>query len=193
MTNTSHSLSGNYFTGKLLISMPVMNDIRFNQTVIFVCGHDDLGAMGLIINKPLFSVSFKELLEQVDLEITSSVPHIPIFYGGSVDMGRGFVLHSVDYIHESSVVIPGGYALTATLDVLQAIMENKGPQKAFIALGYVGWGPGQLENEVLENNWLILPPDEKLVFDYDTTSKWRKSLGYIGVDPVTLSMVSGHA
>jgi putative transcriptional regulator len=168
-----HSLSG-----KVLISMPLLQDPRFTYVVIYVCGHDAHGAMGLIVNKALPTVTFEELF---------------IHYGGPVEVRRGFVLHSSDYISDSTVIIENGFAMTATLDILRAIAGDKGPKQSLIALGYVGWGAGQIESEIQDNGWLIMEANQKLVFGDDLEGKWRFALGSLGIDPAGLSFDVGHA
>ncbi len=188
------SLRKNYdLTGKLLIAMPFLPDPRFSHTVIYVCGHDAQGAMGLIINKGLPAVTFEELLTQMEVDMTPVAAQIPIHYGGPVEVGRGFVLHSSDYVSESTVLIENGFAMTATLDILRAIAINEGPRDTLLALGYVGWGSGQLEHEVQENGWLTIDANPELIFGSDLDNKWRQALATLGIDPAGLSFEIGHA
>ncbi|MBX3487654.1 MAG: YqgE/AlgH family protein [Candidatus Paracaedibacteraceae bacterium] len=183
-----------YLTGKLLVAMPFQEDPRFFQSVIYVCGHDDTGAMGIIVNKPLLTVEFADLLEQLGIEHTRKlVPDLPIYYGGPVEIGRGFVLHTLDYLSESSVVIDGDFALTATLDVLRALSHNYGPQQHVVALGYVGWGADQLEQEINTNGWLVLDATTNLVFNVDHDGLWRSAMLSIGIDPNSMAIDFGHA
>ncbi|MBI1954190.1 MAG: YqgE/AlgH family protein [Proteobacteria bacterium] len=179
--------------GKLLVAMPFMVDPRFKHSVIFVCGHDDKGAMGIVLNKVLSTITFTELLEQVDLKVPSGIPSLPVHYGGPVEMGRGFVLHTPDYLHEATVLIPGGFAITATLDILAAIAIGKGPSKAILALGYAGWSAGQLEYEIQNNSWLTVDPTYDLVFENDLDQKWTQAYTALGIHPSTLSYEFGHA
>lgn len=188
------SLRKNYdLTGKLLIAMPFLPDPRFSHTVIYVCGHDAQGAMGLIINKGLPAVTFEELLTQMEVDMTPVAAQIPIHYGGPVEVGRGFVLHSSDYVSESTVLIENGFAMTATLDILRAIAINEGPRDTLLALGYVGWGSGQLEHELQENGWLTIDANPELIFGSDLDNKWRQALATLGIDPAGLSFEIGHA
>lgn len=188
------SLQGEYdLTGKILIAMPFLPDPRFSHAVIYVCGHDSQGAMGLIVNKGLPAVTFEELLTQMEVDASMLAPHVPIHYGGPVEVGRGFVLHSSDYITESTVLIENGYAMTATLDILRAIATNEGPRDILLALGYVGWGSGQLEHEIQENGWLTIDANPELIFGKDLDSKWRQALATLGIDPAGLSFEIGHA
>lgn len=182
-----------FLTGKLLIAMPFLEDHRFQETVIYICGHDETGAMGLIINKPLSSVSFKDILLQMDLEINSSLPDIAIHYGGPVEIGRGFVLHTADYLAESSVIISDNFALTATLEILRAISNHRGPQQAILGLGYVGWGAYQLETEIQNNGWLVVDAKPEIVFNPVIESTWHDAMASIGVNPKNIHIDFGHA
>lgn len=182
-----------YLTGKLLIAMPYMQDQRFHQSVIYVCGHDETGGMGLIVNKPLVSVNFKDLLAQVEMNYDSFTPNGPIHYGGPVEVGRGFVLHTVDYLADASVTINDNLALTATLQILRAIAERRGPRNALVALGYVGWNAGQLETELQNNSWLVINAHENLIFHPDSSAIWQQALNSIGINPAFITQSGGHA
>jgi putative transcriptional regulator len=179
--------------GKLLIAMPGMGDPRFEKSVILVCVHSRTEAMGLIVNKPAPGLSFRELLSQ--LEITPGArADMRVHVGGPVEHGRGFVLHSQDYTSNASTVpVPGGYALTATLDVLEDVARGFGPVRAMLALGYAGWGPGQLEREIAQNGWLTCDARQDLVFGPDDGGKWEAALRSMGIDPLTLSAAAGRA
>lgn len=180
-------------TGKLLIAMPFLSDPRFSHTVIYICGHDAQGAMGLIVNKGLPTVTFEDLLTQMEVDISVVENEVPIHYGGPVEIGRGFVLHSTDYLSESTVMIENGFAMTATLDILRAMAINEGPHQSLLALGYVGWGSGQLEHEIQENGWLTIDATTELLFGSDLENKWRQALATLGIDPAGLSFEIGHA
>jgi putative transcriptional regulator len=182
-----------FLTGKILVAMPHLSDPRFDHTVIYVCGHDSQGAMGLIVNKLLPSVSFLELISQMGIDTLEEGREVPVHYGGPVEVGRGFVLHSTDYLSDSTVIIENGYAMTATLDILRAIANEQGPSRAILALGYVGWGAGQLEQEIHQNGWLMIDADMDLIFSQELELKWREALASIGVDPSILSIDVGHA
>lgn len=188
----SETNEDNFFTGKLLVAMPHFPDPRFSHAVIFICGHDEKGAMGLIINKPLSTVSFEELLEQMSIDFKES-SEIPVHYGGPIEVGRGFVLHTTDYKSDSTVIVDDGLALTATLDILRSISDKDGPSRALLALGYTGWSAGQLEKEIQDNEWITIDASTDLVFDHDMEGKWLHALASIGVDPDILSLDSGHA
>ncbi|MEO5336121.1 MAG: YqgE/AlgH family protein [Magnetospirillum sp. WYHS-4] len=179
--------------GQLLVAMPGMPDPRFAKTVIYLCGHGPEGAMGLVINRALDSMTFPEILEQLDIPPVPEGKDIVVHFGGPVEGGRGFVLHSADYMGESTLVVDETVALTATVDILRDIAEGGGPRRRLIALGYAGWGPGQLDTEIKNNGWLHVPPDENLVFDADLDGKWERAMGKLGIDPRMLSDEAGHA
>ena len=182
-----------YLTGQLLVSMPMMGDSRFTQSVIYICLHNEDGAMGLIINKPLEDLSFIELLGQLNIQPIAITPEIPIHFGGPVEMGRGFVLHSADYSHKDTINVDKDIGLTATIDILRHIAEGKGPEYFVLTLGYAGWGAGQLDSEIQRNAWLNVPADRELTFDNNTGDKWERSIAKIGIDLSLLSGDMGHA
>ena len=184
---------GNSLTGQLLIAMPGMQDPRFEKTVIFVCAHNADGAMGLIVNKPINSITFPDLLEQLNVTDHGASSIIDIQLGGPVDETRGFVLHSLDYIRDATLVVDEETALTASLDILREIASGDGPRRCFLALGYAGWGAGQLDREILNNGWLNVESDEELVFGENLGNKWVQALKKMGIDPRMLSDSVGHA
>jgi putative transcriptional regulator len=182
-----------YLTGKLLVAMPYIQDQRFYHAVIYICGHDESGAMGLIINKQLASVGFKDLLDQIKIEHDVSTPDAPIYYGGPVEVGRGFVLHTIDYLAEASVTINNNFALTATLEILRAISQLHGPRNALVALGYVGWTADQLETEIQNNDWLVIDAHEDIIFNKNHELIWQNAMASIGVNPSYIITETGHA
>lgn len=182
-----------YLEGQLLIAMPAMTDERFERAVIYMCAHNEEGAMGLIVNKVLDSISFDELLSQLDIEPAQSDAVPRIHFGGPVESGRGFVLHSADYIQDSSIVVDDNTALTATVDILRDLAAGGGPKQKLLAIGYAGWGPGQLESEIHENAWLHAPVSDELLFGGDDGSKWDRALKSLGVDISLLSGTAGRA
>ncbi len=182
-----------FLTGQLLIAMPAMGDERFAQTVIYLCAHTPDGAMGLVLNRPVKKPTFAELLRQLKIDPQPPSRDIRMFAGGPVDDGRGFVLHTADWISEGSLRVDDAVALTASLDVLQAIAQGAGPRACLLALGYAGWGPGQLDREIQDNAWLSVTADEALVFDADHNTKWRRAMAKLHVDPILLSSAAGHA
>ncbi|HTJ02779.1 MAG TPA: YqgE/AlgH family protein, partial [Methylovirgula sp.] len=185
-----------YLDGQLLLAMPGMPDDRFARTVIYVCAHSDEGAMGIIINRPASSVKFPELLVQLEviapdeaIRLPPTAGSVPVLKGGPVETGRGFVLHSNDfYIDNSTLPIDEAVSLTATVDILRAIARGSGPASAVLALGYAGWSPGQLEEEMQQNGWLTCPADASLIFDTPLESKYECALRKLGID---LSLLSG--
>ena len=187
------SAVGGYLTGQLLIAMPAMQDPRFARTVICLCAHSSEGAMGIVLNKPLEGLSFEDLLRQLKLDPVPPQRRIRLFAGGPVDGGRGFVLHTTDWSTEGSLTVSGDVALTASVDILKAIAGGGGPRQGILALGYAGWGPGQLEGEIQRNAWLNVLPDEALLFGEDYDRKWRRALAKLKVDPLLLSDAAGHA
>jgi putative transcriptional regulator len=182
-------------TGKLLIAMPGMGDVRFDHSVVFLCSHTDEGTMGLIINKPTRDVSLSDLL--VQLNITADPPErgqMPVHFGGPVEGARGFVLHSSEYDSQlHSTKVSDDFSMTATLDILEDIALGQGPDKALMMLGYAGWGPDQLEGEIAMNGWLTADAQADLVFGPDDNAKWSAALKSLGVDPLSLSASAGHA
>lgn len=180
--------------GRMLIAMPGMGDPRFDKSVVFICAHTDEGAMGLIVNKPAGDLSFRDLLEQLDITATEEAGEIRVHFGGPVEHGRGFVLHSDDYAtNDSTVRVSGGYGMTATLDILHDIARGEGPEECIMALGYAGWGPGQLESEFQRNGWLAAPADRSIVFGPDNGGKWEAALRLLGIPPSALSARGGSA
>lgn len=181
--------------GKLLIAMPGMGDPRFARSVILVCAHSDEGAMGLIVNKTMADLSFSKLLEQIGIVRKDSGRDIRVHFGGPVERGRGFVLHSPDYRADGggTMDIPGDLSVTATQDILGALARGNGPDAALLALGYSGWGPGQLESEIARNDWLTTDPGKDLIFAAEDKPKWAGALRHMGIDPFSLSAAAGRA
>lgn len=182
-----------YLTGQLLIAMPTMLDPRFERTVIYVCAHSADGAMGLVLNKLVGSLTFPDLLAQLGIDGPEARQDIRIHFGGPVETGRGFVLHSAEYLQDSSLKVNDAMALTATVDILRDMAKGAGPRNALLALGYAGWGPGQLDMEIQKNGWLHAPADELLVFDDELDDKWDRAIRKLGFDASMLSGDAGHA
>lgn len=183
-------------TGKILIAMPGMRDPRFEHSVILVCAHSDDGAMGLVVNRPMPDVGFAELLEQLDIDMGVDQIEIPVRFGGPVEPGRGFVLHRVapdEDIDETRMRIGDDLAMSTTRDILEDFAQGRGPQPAMLALGYAGWGPGQLDSEILDNGWLTSERFDDLLFGDNDPGKWRAALTGMGIDPMALSPSAGHA
>lgn len=188
--NDTDPTTGTYFEGQMLLAMPAMTDPRFERAVIYMCAHNDEGAMGLVVNKTLDSIDFRELLGQLDIPAGDSVRDMTVHFGGPVENQRGFVLHSGEYRHDETLMISDQVGLTATLDILRALARGDGPEKSILALGYAGWGPGQLESEFHDNAWLSVPYDDALMFEVEAADKWERAFNSIGVD---LSILSGSA
>lgn len=190
-----------YLDGQFLIAMPGMQDTRFSRTVVYVCAHSADGAMGIMINQPAPQISFRDLLVQLDIipegpeiRLPGTARRMLVHRGGPVETGRGFVLHSSDYFIENSTLpIDEHVCLTATLEILKAIAVGTGPESAMLALGYAGWAPGQLEQEMQANGWLHCPSTPELIFDGDLDAKYGRALGILGVDAARLSGEAGHA
>jgi len=181
-------------TGQLLVAMPQMSDPRFARSVVYLCAHsDEAGAMGLIINKQLASLTLGELFAQLDIEPSAAADLRPVHFGGPVEAGRGFVLHTADYREEATLHVGDNISVTATLEVLRAIGKNRGPRRSLFALGYAGWAPGQLDAEIQANGWLSVPADDEIVFASDYDGKWNRALGKLGIDLSALSSEAGHA
>ena len=183
-----------FLDGQLLIAMPSMGDQRFERSVIFVCAHSAEGAMGLIVNKPAPELSFADLLAQLKIPASVDLKGTQVHLGGPVEHGRGFVLHSAEYkVEDSSLNVSPDFAMTATVDILQDMARGEGPSRALLALGYAGWGPGQLEGEIQANGWLTAPAGAELVFDLSDSEKWGAALRSISIDPRLLSAEGGRA
>ncbi|HZK89368.1 MAG TPA: YqgE/AlgH family protein [Stellaceae bacterium] len=181
-------------TGQLLVAMPQMQDPRFARSVVYMCAHsEEAGAMGLVINKTIDALTVDELYEHLKIDAVRPNRPRPVHFGGPVDPGRGFVLHSADYREEGTLGIGDQFAMTATLTILRAIGKGEGPRRSLLALGYAGWAPGQLDAEIQANGWLSVAADSELVFDAAQDSKWQRALAKLGVSPEMLSADAGHA
>ena len=198
---TSKKGGRGYLDGQMLIAMPAMMDERFVRSLIYICAHSSEGAMGIIVNHPAPNIKFSDLLVKLDvvpkaerIELPGRAGGVKVMRGGPVETERGFVLHSADFfIDNSTLPIAEGICLTATIDILKAIARGEGPASAILALGYAGWAPGQLENEIQRNGWLHCTADSDLVFGTDIGGKYDKALKKIGIDLGMLSNEAGHA
>lgn len=182
-------------TGKMLIAMPGMRDPRFEHSVILICAHSEDGAMGLVVNRPMPEIGFSDLLQQLGIETTDTAIDIPVGFGGPVEPGRGFVLHRRlhDAVEGENMRIGDDLAMSTTRDILEDYANGRGPQPAMLALGYAGWGPGQLDSEILGNGWLTTDRYDDIIFGPDNSGKWNAALRGMGIDPVALSPSAGHA
>lgn len=195
MAKDDRSIEGeNFLEGKLLIALPGLSDPRFEKSVIFMCAHSSEGAMGLIINKPIEGLGFQDLVKNLNIRVKSNTPDAPVLFGGPVDTGRGFVLHSSEYKSGGGTMpVTSEISLTATLDILRAMAEGQGPELSAFTLGYAGWGPGQIEDEIRLNGWVHCDADSKIIFDTDMDGKWSAALRKLGIDLSLLSANSGRA
>ena len=182
-----------WLTGQMLIAMPTMPDPRFAHAVIYVCSHGANGAMGLVVNRLYGALDFRVLLQQLKIKPAGEMPEVPVHFGGPVETGRGFVLHSSDYLGEGTMRVDDNVSLSASLDILQALADGRGPEKALMTLGYTGWGAGQLDAEMQANGWLTAAADEAILFGREIETKWERALAKIGISPVMLAGDAGHA
>jgi len=200
-TSSEKSRRRGYLDGQMLIAMPAMGDERFSRSLIYICAHSSEGAMGIVVNRPAPNINFPDLLVKLNvipaadlIQLPDRVEVVKVMRGGPVETERGFVLHSSDFFIENSTLpIDDGICLTATIDILKAIARGTGPASAILALGYAGWAPGQLENEIQDNGWLHCAADPELVFGSDIDSKYERALKKIGIDLGMLSSEAGHA
>ncbi len=181
-------------SGKFLVATPGAHDPHFSKTVVLVCNHDDQGAMGIVVNRRMETLSFSDLLENLDIDPTFELPDPHVYFGGPIDISHGFVIHTSDYVIETSLAVPGcDLFMTATVEILRAIGESRGPEQYLIALGYSGWAAGQLELEIQDNAWLVTDSQEDLLFEAEDDLKWLHTLAYMGVRSGDLSNTIGHA
>jgi len=198
---TSPGAARGFLDGQMLIASPGMQDERFSRSLIYMCAHSSEGAMGIVVNQPAANISFPDLLVKLDvipavdkIQLPPRAGDVTVLKGGPVETERGFVLHSADFFIENSTLpIDEGVCLTATLDILKAIARGKGPVSAILALGYAGWSPGQLENELQNNGWLHCSPDPELIFGTNIGAKYDRAMQKIGIRPGMLSSDIGHA
>ncbi|MEO7954319.1 MAG: YqgE/AlgH family protein [Polaromonas sp.] len=185
-------------THHFLIAMPGLQDHLFAKSVVYMCEHSDRGALGLVINKPS-DINVKGLFDKVELPLRrEDLMDTPVFQGGPVQTERGFVLHEsmmpgLESVYASTMSIPGGLEMTTSKDVLEALSTGAGPLKIFVSLGYSAWGEGQLESELLDNSWLTVAADVKVIFDTPVAQRYDKALLLLGLESWTLSPVAGHA
>ena len=175
------SSPGASLVGRFLVAAPSMPDERFQKSVVFMCKHDDDGALGIIVNNKVEDLPLGQVYKQLGIEVSKSAAELPVLFGGPVETSRGLVLHSADYKREGeTLLIEGGMALTASLEILKDMAEGSGPKQAWLALGHSGWAPGQLDREMQDNAWLVVDADAALVFDADFDAKWQRALDRLG-------------
>ena len=189
-----------YLAGQLLVAMPSLTDLFFERAVVFLCSHAAEGAVGLVVNRPADSPRFGKILNDLDIEPTEAAERVQIHMGGPVELNRGYVLHTDDIEYENSQRVGASILLTSSVDVLREIAKGGGPRRSMVLFGYAGWGPGQLDQEIMQNSWLNVQADEDLVFSPNHSGKWERAIGGIGdtatglpVDPYRISPTAGNA
>lgn len=182
-----------FLSGKCLIATPNIADERFEHAVIFICAHTKEGAMGLTLNRPIRELSFPDLLHQLKISPSVALDYPPVLAGGPLDIVRGFVLHSIEYGKDATLPVSPFSALTVTTEVIKDIALGKGPSQYLVALGYAGWGAGQLDEEIKQNSWLTLDADADFLFNVTPANKWKNSLLRLGIKDANLSPFSGRA
>jgi putative transcriptional regulator len=181
-----------YLTGQFLLAMPGMGDPRFERAVIAMCMHDESGALGIGLGRIVPRIGFHKLLKQLDIA-PGVAPDAPIHLGGPVEPQRGFLLHSLDWGGQETLQVADRWGMSATLDILKAIAAGKGPSRWVAALGYAGWGPGQLEGELKRHGWFSVPGEDRLLYDCDVGSRWAEAFKSVGIDPRLLAAETGTA
>lgn len=186
--------------GRFLVAAPSMPDERFQKSVVFICKHDDDGALGIIVNNKVDDLPLGQVYKQLGIEVSDATAERPVLFGGPVDTARGLVLHSADYKRKETLLIDGGMALTASVEILRDMAGGSGPKQAWLALGHSGWAPGQLDREMQDNAWLVVDGDASLVFDPDFAAKWQRALDRLSggglkgrFDPASFSHQTGRA
>jgi putative transcriptional regulator len=179
-TMSASSTPAASLVGRFLVAAPSMPDERFQKSVVFICKHDDDGALGIIVNNKVDDLPLGQVYKQLGIEVAKTTAETPVLFGGPVETSRGLVLHSADYKREETLLIEGGMALTASLEILKDMADGSGPKQAWLALGHSGWAPGQLDREMQDNAWLVVDADAALVFDIDFDAKWQRALDRLG-------------
>lgn len=183
-----------YLEGSLLVATPLLNGSCFEKSVIYMCAHNDTGAMGILVNHTLENIRCRDILGQVGIKASEiNCENAPVYFGGPVESAKGFILHTSDYASGGTQIIHNNISLTSTVDILQDIANGKGPQKQIFALGCAGWSAGQVEKELKENSWITLPASESLVFDSDNTDKWERAASSLGINFTNYSLKVGNA
>lgn len=179
--------------GHLLIATPVVQESCFARSVIYMCAHNEGGAMGIIINYPVENIDIKEIFDQLDIVSKAQMNVLPIHFGGPVEANRGFIVHSGDGSRAENLIEKDGIAVSASISILKDLAEGKGPSKGMLVLGYAGWSPGQLESEIEAGSWIVVPATKQLVFDTDNETKWSVAVSTLGIDMGHYSTDVGHA
>ncbi len=181
-----------YLTGQFLLAMPGMSDPRFDHAVIAMCAHDSQGAMGIGIGEQIDDLGLHEILDQFGID-AGVAPNAPVYLGGPVEPGRGFVLHSSDWGGQDTIDVAGRWSLSGTIDILRAIAEGRGQSRWVVALGYAGWGAGQLDGEMTRHGWFNTPGTPELIYDVATGDRWSRGFASAGIDPRLLASSAGTA
>lgn len=181
-----------YLTGQFLLAMPGMSDPRFDHAVIAMCAHDSQGAMGIGIGEQIDDLGLHEILDQFGID-AGVAPNAPVYLGGPVEPGRGFVLHSSDWGGQDTIDVAGRWSLSGTIGILRAIAEGRGPSRWVVALGYAGWGAGQLDGEMTRHGWFNTPGTPELIYDVATGDRWSRGFASAGIDPRLLASSAGTA
>jgi len=179
--------------GHLLIATSVVQESCFSRSVIYLCAHNETGAMGMIVNYPVENIGIRDIFEQLEIQSENAARDIPIHFGGPVEANRGFVVHSDEYATEDSLISKDGIAVTASISILQELAAGNGPKQGMLVLGYAGWSPGQLESEIEGGSWIVVPASSQLVFDSNNETKWNLAVAQLGFDMGHFSTVVGHA
>ena len=180
-----------FLSGKFIIASPAMTDPRFYKAVIYMVSHKNEGAMGIIINQPIIETKINTIIENEDLKNNVNMDNIPITFGGPVDTKKGFILHTSEFKDKTTLKVDKNIFLTSNINILKSIVKGEGPKKSLFALGYAGWLPGQLEEELSNDGWLVAPGNSKLIFECKAEKKWSEAIKSIGINPDFLSLNSG--
>lgn len=197
MSKENQIISSPYLAGKILLAMPSLSDQRFHHAVIFICQHDENGAVGVVINHTVQGMTFETLIDQLEFDEETQIDpqslKIPIIHGGPVDGGRGFIVHDADYATKDTIIINDDFSVTATLPILHKIAQGEGPERLLFILGYAGWKAGQLDAELKQNAWLVTDANTKLLFETPADEQWTAAMAQLGINPAMLSDSSGNA
>ncbi len=188
----NRNISGS-LAGRLVIATPAIQESCFTRSVIYMCSHDEAGAMGVIVNYPVGNIHLKEVLAQLDISAKIELQDLPVHFGGPVESNRGFVIHTADFVSEGCLIQKDGIAVTASVSILHELAQGKGPSQGMLVLGYAGWAPGQLEAEIETGSWIVASANKKLVFDADNDTKWNVAVSTLGIDVGHFSSTVGHA
>lgn len=183
-----------YLEGSLLIATPLLKGSCFEKSVVYVCAHNETGAMGILVNHTIGNIRCGDILSQLNIKPSEiNCGNAPVYFGGPIESAKGFILHTSDYFSSGTQIIHSNISLTSTVDILQDIALGKGPNKRILALGCAGWAPGQIEKELKENAWITIPANEAIVFDYHNEEKWQQAADLLGINAINYSTMIGNA